>query len=186
VLSVALHVAAVALAVVLPPIVAVPKVSTPEHRSVVLLVIPKKAFPVDPTEARMRVPLPAKVSADSPTAFRTVGPTGVFASPGPAQKQVALVAEHGVEQSAQLLSVPAPSYTEEAKLLNVTGEVVLKVKLTATGEVHFLQIVSGRLGHGLDEAAIDAVNQIRCRPAFKAGQPVDVIAYIRVIFKLTN
>jgi TonB family protein len=119
-----------------------------------------------------------------PESIGTVGPTDTFTPSGPARKQAPLLAPHADEESAQLLSAPAPSYNEEARRLNVTGEVVVEVKLTASGEVHVLRVLSG-LGHGLDQSAIEAVNQIRCRPALKAGRPVDVIANIRVAFKLT-
>ncbi len=113
-----------------------------------------------------------------------IGPTDAFTTSGPSQKQGMLVVEHAVDGPAQLLSAPVPTYSAEAKRLNVTGQVVLEVKLTASGEVHVLRVLSS-LGHGLDEAAIEAVNQTRCRPAFIAGRPVDVIASIRVLFKLT-
>jgi TonB family protein len=119
-----------------------------------------------------------------PESIGTVGPTDVFTPSAPARKQAPLLAPHAEEESAQLLSVPAPSYSEEARRLDVTGEVVLEVKLTASGDVHVLRVLFG-LGHGLDQAAIDSVNQTRCRPARKAGRPVDVIANIRVVFKLT-
>ncbi len=117
-------------------------------------------------------------------AVGTVGPTDVFTPSAPARNQVVSLAQHAGDEFAQLLSAPTPSYNEEARRLNVTGEVVLEVKLTASGEVHVLRVLSG-LAHGLDQAAIEAVNQTRCRPALKAGHPVDVIATIRVVFKLT-
>jgi TonB family protein len=94
-----------------------------------------------------------------------------------------MLVQQGGDEAAKLLSAPTPMYNDEAKRLNVTGEVVLEVKMRASGEVQVLRIVSS-LGHGLDQAAIDAVNQTRCRPALKAGRPVDVMATVRVIFKL--
>jgi len=114
----------------------------------------------------------------------TVGPTSVFSLSGRARKANAIPARQADDEPAQLLSAPVPSYTEEARRLNLTGEVLLEVKLTASGEVRALRVLSG-LGHGLDQAAIDAVNKTRCRPARKAGGPVDVIATITVIFELT-
>jgi len=113
-----------------------------------------------------------------------VGPTDVFNQPGSADLQPLPRAQHGVDEVARLLTVPTPVYSEEARRLNVTGEVVLEVKMAKSGEVRVLRVLSG-IGHGLDQAAVDAVNHTRCRPAFKAGVPVDVIATIRVIFKLT-
>jgi TonB family protein len=111
-------------------------------------------------------------------------PTDVFTQSGPARMQAALPVQPKGDEPAQLLSAPTPLYTEEARRLNVSGEVVLAVKLSTAGDVHVLRVVSG-LGHGLDEAAIAAVKQTRCRPAFKEGRPVDVITTITVVFKLT-
>jgi TonB family protein len=92
--------------------------------------------------------------------------------------------QSGTGVEPQLLSVPTPVYTEEAKRLNVTGAVVLIVKVAKTGSVHFVKIVSG-LGHGLDESAIAAVNEGRCRPATESGVPVDAIGTITVTFRLS-
>ena len=108
----------------------------------------------------------------------TVGPIGALDSFGHAPNRP------GSLVRPQLLSVPTPVYTEEARRLNVTGEVVLMVKLDASGSIHYVRIVSG-LGHGLDEAAIAAVNQGRCQPATRAGIPVDMDGTITVTFRLT-
>jgi TonB family protein len=85
---------------------------------------------------------------------------------------------------ARLLARPTPEYTDEARNLHITGDVVLEVILGATGTVHVVRVLSG-LGHGLDEAAITAVNHTRCQPATEAGgRPVDISATIRVRFQL--
>lgn len=93
--------------------------------------------------------------------------------------------QRGADRSARLVSVLEPVYTEEARRLNITGELKLRVRLEASGKVRFIEFVSPKLGHGLDDAAIDAVNHARCEPAIKAGVPVDVIATIKVSFRLT-
>ncbi|MBZ5533444.1 MAG: energy transducer TonB [Acidobacteriia bacterium] len=113
----------------------------------------------------------------------TIGLSDVFTPSRPGQNQAVPLSQNAGDEAARLLWAPTPTYNEEARRLKVTGEVVLQVKMTASGEVRVLRILSG-LGHGLDQAAVGAVNQTRCRPALKAGRPVDVIATIRVIFKL--
>jgi TonB family protein len=45
------------------------------------------------------------------------------------------------------------------------------------------RVVSG-LGHGLDEAAIRAAQQIKFKPAKRQGEPVDFPAVIRIEFRL--
>jgi TonB family protein len=114
----------------------------------------------------------------------TVGFTGMFAFRGSGQEDGAGAALQAAGEAARLLSSPSPAYSEEARRLNVKGNVVLEVRLTASGAVRVLRVICG-LGHGLDEAAIEAVNRIRCRPARKAGQPIDVVGTITVVFDLT-
>ena len=89
-----------------------------------------------------------------------------------------------VERRAQLLDVPAPEYTDEAREGRVTGEVILEVRLTAAGVVHVLRVLSG-LGYGLDESAVAAVRRSRCRPALRNGRPIDATGTVTVVFSLT-
>ena len=114
----------------------------------------------------------------------TPGLAGLYAPGANGTQPSGSRAEPIIDAPARLLATPKPGYSDEARGLRVTGEVVLEVLLSATGTVHVLRVVSG-LGHGLDEAAITAVNQTRCRPALRNGQPCDITATIRVIFQLT-
>jgi TonB family protein len=72
----------------------------------------------------------------------------------------------------EIVFKPSPAYTEEARQAHVQGEVLLSVVFKASGEIHVVRVVSG-LGHGLDESAVRAAQQIRFKPAERAGQPVD-------------
>jgi TonB family protein len=84
---------------------------------------------------------------------------------------------------AEILSKPVPIYTEEARSKRIEGEVLLEVVLEATGKLRVLKIVRG-LGHGLDDAAVHAAEQIRFKPALKDGQPSDSTAVLHIIFQL--
>ena len=84
---------------------------------------------------------------------------------------------------AEILSKPTPIYTEEARHLRIEGEVLLEVKLEASGQVHVMRVVRG-LGHGLDDAAVRAAEQIRFKPASRDGQPADSTAVLHIIFQL--
>ncbi len=86
-------------------------------------------------------------------------------------------------QPVEILSKPNPTYTEEARRLRVEGEVVLDVIFSASGELRVLRLARG-LGHGLDEAALRAAEQIVFKPARRDGQPVDSRAMLRIIFRL--
>jgi TonB family protein len=84
---------------------------------------------------------------------------------------------------AEILSKPMPIYTEEARAKKIEGEVLLEVVLEATGKLRVLKVVRG-LGHGLDDAAVHAAEQIRFKPAVKDGQPSDSTAVLHIIFQL--
>ena len=84
---------------------------------------------------------------------------------------------------AEILSKPVPIYTEEARVKRIEGEVLLEVMLEATGRLRVLKVVRG-LGHGLDDAAVRAAEQIRFKPALKDGQPSDSTAVLHIIFQL--
>jgi TonB family protein len=84
---------------------------------------------------------------------------------------------------AEILSKPTPAYTEEARKLRLEGEVLLEVVLEASGQLRVVRVVRG-LGHGLDESAIRAAEQIRFKPALQNGQPTDSTAILHIIFQL--
>jgi len=67
--------------------------------------------------------------------------------------------------------------------MRVEGEVLLEVVLEASGRVHVVRIVRG-LGHGLDESAVRAAEQISFKPALRDGQPSDSTAVLHIIFQL--
>jgi TonB family protein len=83
----------------------------------------------------------------------------------------------------EILFKPKPQYTEEARNLKIEGEVLLRVLFTAGGEVRVLEVVRG-LGHGLDESAVHAAQQIRFKPALRDGQPSDSTATVHILFEL--
>jgi TonB family protein len=84
---------------------------------------------------------------------------------------------------AEILAKPTPVYTEEAKKLRIEGEVLLEVVFESSGKLRVLRVVRG-LGHGLDENAIHAAEQIRFKPAVKDGQPADSSGVLHVVFQL--
>lgn len=84
----------------------------------------------------------------------------------------------------EIVSKPRPPYTEQARQSRVEGEVVLEVLFHSTGRVEVLRIVNG-LGHGLDESAARAAEQILFKPARRDGQPVDSTVIVRMVFQLT-
>jgi TonB family protein len=86
-------------------------------------------------------------------------------------------------QPAEVISKPTPAYTAEARSLRIEGEVVLEVVFEASGNLRIVRVVQG-LGHGLDEAAVHAAQQIRFKPAVRDGQPSDYTALVHIVFQL--
>jgi TonB family protein len=87
-------------------------------------------------------------------------------------------------ESVVILAKPKPTYSAEALKMNLEGEVLLDVIFPASGgEVHVNRIVKG-LGHGLDESAIRAAEQIKYKPAISNGHPVDFPAVIHIVFQM--
>jgi len=82
-----------------------------------------------------------------------------------------------------ILEKPKPEYTAEGRSMKLEGDVVLDVVFLANGKIVINRVISG-LGHGLDENASRAAQQIHFKPALRAGQPVDYPARVRIEFRL--
>jgi len=105
------------------------------------------------------------------TAQTTEAPKKKAANDGPADTPVTI------------LDKPRPEYTAEGRTMKLEGDVVLEVVFLASGKVVVNRVISG-LGHGLDENASRAAQQIRFKPALREGQPVDYPARVRIEFRL--
>ncbi len=119
--------------------------------------------------------------ARAPAAVRSGG-FGDLAAAAPAPPRLR-VESAGPATPVEILTKPRPAYTEEARRLQIEGEVVLRITFTASGSVEVGSVVRG-LGHGLDEKAIEAAHRIRFRPALEDGRPVDSTAQLRMTFQL--
>ena len=91
----------------------------------------------------------------------------------------------GLTSQVEVIFKPKPVYTDEARRLNLEGEVLLEVMFGANGELHVNRVVRG-LGHGLDEAAISAATRIKFKPAQRNGAAVDSTAVVHVTFQLAS
>jgi TonB family protein len=82
-----------------------------------------------------------------------------------------------------ILEKPHPEYTAEGRSLKIEGDVVLDMVFLADGSIQVNRVING-LGHGLDEAAVRAAQQIKFKPAKREGQAVDFPARVRIEFRL--
>jgi TonB family protein len=117
--------------------------------------------------------------------------SGRVQAAGFAAQQLASVPKHTLDDSAalttqvEILYKPKPVYTDEARKLNIEGEVLLEVMFGANGDLHVNRVVRG-LGHGLDEAAVGAANRIKFKPAQRNGSPVDSLSIVHVMFQMAS
>jgi TonB family protein len=108
--------------------------------------------------------------------FATAEETSAAAQPKPVQAAPAV-------QPVTILAKPDPIYTAEARKLGIEGEVLVQVVFPTAGPVRVIRVIKG-LGHGLDEAAVRAAEQIRFKPALQDGKPVDFPATVHIVFQL--
>lgn len=87
------------------------------------------------------------------------------------------------ETPAEILFKPKPAYTESARAARDEGEVLLRVRFAASGDIHVLDVVRG-LPHGLNDSALRAAEQIRFKPATRDGKPVDSVAVVHIVFQM--
>lgn len=71
---------------------------------------------------------------------------------------------------------PAPVYPASARRLRESGTVLVKVWLSAQGEVEDAQIVESSGYVRLDKAALATVNRWRCNAPSRNGQPAPAVA----------
>lgn len=122
-------------------------------------------------------------SSPAPVAREAVKTAG-FSDAQPVPAATARQRTAPVVTPVEVLFKPTPAYSAEARALKIQGEVTLEVQFSAAGQVRVLRVVRG-LGHGLDEMAISAAEQIRFKPAQSDGRPVDFTANVEIVFRLT-
>jgi TonB family protein len=119
----------------------------------------------------------------SPNAAASPGSTGSLPGAAPAAPGAYRIG-NGVSPP-RLLSKVEPEYSEEARMAGLAGTVVLFVVVTQEGTPTDFRVLR-TLGLGLDEKAIDAVNQWKFAPGTKEGKAVAVQATIEVNFRLLD
>jgi TonB family protein len=102
-------------------------------------------------------------------AFRFEVPTGTLLDPGPQIDE----GDTGGVSRPQLIRKVEPSWTEEARQAGISGLVLVSLTVDAEGQPQNLT-VTRKLGHGLDENALETVRQWQFRASLKDGTPVAV------------
>jgi TonB family protein len=115
----------------------------------------------------------------------TVSQAGFTQVSAPVAGPKARTEERANVKPVEILYKPRPVYTAEARQLHVEGEVLVEVMFAASGQLQVQRVVKG-LGHGLDESALRAAQQIRFRPAQRDGSPYDSAALVHIVFELAE
>jgi TonB family protein len=102
--------------------------------------------------------------------------------PGATHPQVQSV---GIASPPKVIYKPSPVYTAEAQAMHLEGNVRVKIRVSASGQVDVLQVVQG-LGHGLDQSAMQAARATRFKPALDSdGHPIDWEGIVVVNFQMS-
>lgn len=83
----------------------------------------------------------------------------------------------------QVIHQVDPDFTEEARAARLQGQVAIQLIVDANGMPEDMQVVH-HLGMGLDQKALEAVQQYRFRPAMYHGHAVPVRLIVEVNFHL--
>ncbi|MGA9523100.1 MAG: TonB family protein [Myxococcaceae bacterium] len=166
-----------------------PKVAraTPPPR---LALVAPKEVPLEKPKEQEPVADPAPVEHEEPTdevegsgeyVGREVDQKATAAAP-PAPKPV-ILPEDGVPPVA-LPSNPMPDFPPEARAKGQEGMVILRLVVTAAGEVTKVELLKGN--EPFASAAVAAVKSWRYKPALSGGQPIAVFQTLRIPFRLRN
>ncbi len=91
-----------------------------------------------------------------------------------------------VHQGPQVVYKPRPVYTAEATAKRIEGTVSVKIHVASSGAVTVLGVTGG-LGYGLDQSAMNAAQGTRFKPAVDAnGNAVDWEGVVRITFQLAS
>lgn len=93
------------------------------------------------------------------------------------------VGSSAITQPATLLERTEPEYTEEARIANHEGSVLLQADIDTDGNAQNISLLR-HLGLGLDEKAVEAVRQWRFRPARSNGSKTASRVRLEIAFRL--
>jgi protein TonB len=82
-----------------------------------------------------------------------------------------------------VLYQPEPGFSEEARKAKVSGIVKVYLQVDVNGRPTHVRVMQG-IGMGLDEKALEAVQQYKFKPAMENGKPVPVEMNVDVLFTI--
>jgi periplasmic protein TonB len=117
---------------------------------------------------------------------RVAGPVNLGQNTPPPMPKPAGPTTATTKSGPKVLFKPKPEYTAEAKQLHIEGNVAVKIRVTSSGAVEVLGVISD-LGHGLGDSAVRAIQATRFQPATDdSGRPIDWEGVVNVQFQLAG
>ncbi len=83
----------------------------------------------------------------------------------------------------KLLLQVEPEFSEQARKARFSGSVEVALVVDEQGRPTHVRVTRG-VGMGLDEKAVEAVQQYKFKPAMQHGKPVKVEVYVDVVFSI--
>jgi len=109
------------------------------------------------------------------------GVIGSIPAPPPPEQPKRIRVSSGVQEAKKIRQI-LPLYPPLAKQARIQGVVKLEAIIGKNGMVQNLTVIQGH--PLLVQAALDAVQQWRYEPTLLNNEPVEVVTYIDVIFRL--
>jgi len=91
-----------------------------------------------------------------------------------------------VESTPEIAENPPPVYPRIARIRGYEGLVLLEVDVSADGSCTGVEVIESSGHEVLDQAAVDAVQKWKFRPALANGATVSGRARVPIRFKLTD
>jgi hypothetical protein len=88
-----------------------------------------------------------------------------------------------LDKPLKTIRKPNPRYTEDARFLNVMGEVKVAVECKADGTIGFV-FPFQKLPQGLTESSVAAAKSIKFEPGVKDGKAVDTVTVMVYTFTI--
>jgi TonB family protein len=114
---------------------------------------------------------PPPPDSTNETAYQVAGPDGEVYNVG------------GSVRPPVLTYAPDPNYTEAARKAKLSGNVIVSLIVDQNGEPQNVRVERG-LGNGLDQKAVETVEQYRFKPATRNGEPVPANLKVEVNFQI--
>ncbi len=118
-------------------------------------------------------------------AIDNLGCQGRLSRQNPGGQLAEISPRHPGISEPKKLSSPGPKYTEMGLKERVEGLVAFEAVIDRQGDVACAQVIIGQ-PHGLSESAEEAVRGWKFEPALRDGEPVAVVYYLTVPFRLAK